>query len=106
MAVVDVDPDVATRLQPRAGDLLQLAREAVSNVGRHAKATTCRISLVREHERAMLEVDDDGQGFDAAAETSGLGLRNLRDRAAKLGGEIEVQSGPESGTCVRVRLPL
>jgi signal transduction histidine kinase len=106
LTVVDVDEDVARRLQVKAADLVQLAREAVSNVARHARATTCRVSLVRDQTRAVLEIDDDGRGFDETAPTSGLGLGRLRDRAAMIGGELEVRSGPASGTCIRVLMPL
>jgi signal transduction histidine kinase len=106
VTVVDIDRDIAGKLQPRAGDMVQLAREALSNVGRHAEATTCRLSLLAEREWAMLEVDDDGRGFDPAAKTSGMGLRHLRERVARLGGEIEVRAGLDSGTCVRVLVPL
>jgi signal transduction histidine kinase len=55
---------------------------------------------------AVLEVDDDGRGFDPAAATgTGQGLRNLRERAEGLGGRAEIQSAPGEGTRVRVRIP-
>ncbi len=105
---VDVDVRVAAELSSVAGDVVQLAREALSNVGRHAGATTCRVSLVQRVGRAVLEIDDDGRGFDPA-ETStrgGSGLRNLADRAESLGGSMEVESSPDEGTAVRITLPL
>ena len=43
---------------------MQVTREALSNVGRHAEASTCRVSLYRSDDQAVLEVDDDGKGFD------------------------------------------
>src|SRR6266536_1396865 len=64
MTVVDVDPGVASQLTGMAADLIQLVREALSNVGKHAEATTCRISLRRGQDGGVLEIDDDGRGFD------------------------------------------
>ena len=106
VTAIDVDAGVAAELASAANDVLQLAREALSNVGRHAEATTCRLSLVRDGERAVLEVDDDGRGFDVGAATVGMGLPNLRDRARALGGELSLDAAPGRGTTVRVTLPL
>jgi signal transduction histidine kinase len=106
LAVAEVDPAAAAELTGRAGDVVQLAREALSNVSRHAQAATCRVSLYLEGDRGVLEVDDDGQGFDPATVTGpGQGLRNLRERAAGLGGRAEIHSAPGEGTRVRVTIP-
>lgn len=102
VTVVEIDSEVAAQHQSSAGDLLHLVREALSNVQRHAKATTCRISLVEQEGRHFLEIDDDGRGFDVAASTPGVGLTNLRERAARLGGEVEIRSDTELGTTLRV----
>ena len=69
VAVAEVDLQVAAELASQAGDVVQLAREALSNVSRHAGAATCRVSLYRAEAGLVLEVDDDGQGFDPAAAT-------------------------------------
>lgn len=106
ITVVDVDEEVASELGSLAGDLLQVAREALSNVGRHAGASTCRLSLRRDGDRAILEVDDDGQGFDPRTARRGDGLTNLERRAADLGGETTILSTPAEGTTVRVSVPL
>jgi two-component system, NarL family, sensor histidine kinase DevS len=107
LAVAEIDPSVAAELAARAGDVVQLAREALSNVSRHAEASTCRVSLYRAGEGAVLEIDDDGRGFDPAEATgAGQGLRNLRDRAAALGGHAEIHGVPAEGTRVRVTLPF
>ena len=105
VTVVDVDGEAAAELASRAGDVVQLAREALSNVGRHAEATTCRVSLRRGDSGFVLEVDDDGRGFDVDAASRGMGLRNLRDRAESLGGTLEVATTPGEGTTVRATLP-
>jgi signal transduction histidine kinase len=106
LAVAEIDPAVAAELTGRAADVVQLAREALSNVSRHAEAATCRVSLYRDEAGAILEVDDDGRGFDPAAATgAGQGLRNLRERAESLGGRAEIHSTPGHGTNVRISIP-
>ncbi|HET9557060.1 MAG TPA: GAF domain-containing sensor histidine kinase, partial [Actinomycetota bacterium] len=106
LTVTQVDPQAAAELAGRAAEVVQLAREALSNVSRHARATTCRVSLYQQGNSAVLEVDDDGHGFDPTqAPRTGQGLRNLRERAERLGGRAEVQSTPGQGTRVRVILP-
>jgi len=106
VAVAEVDPAAAAELAGRAGDVVQLAREALSNVSRHAKAVTCRVSLYTDEHGGVLEIDDDGRGFDPSRPTGpGQGLRNLRVRAAGLGGRAQVDSTPGQGTRVRVTIP-
>jgi signal transduction histidine kinase len=64
------------------------------------------VSLYRADGGRVLEVDDDGRGFDPAAATgTGQGLRNLRERAEGLGGSAEISSTPGQGTNLRVTLP-
>jgi signal transduction histidine kinase len=106
VAVAEIDPAVAAELTSQAGEVVQLAREALSNVSRHAQAATCRVSLYRDQDAAVLEVDDDGRGF-APTQTigTGQGLHNLRERAEALGGRAEIDSTPGQGTRVRVTIP-
>jgi signal transduction histidine kinase len=106
VTIVDVDEEVAAHLSSVAADVIQLTREALSNVGRHAAAETCRVSLRHRDHTAVLEVDDDGRGFDAATSRRGEGLTNLEDRAAALGGKASIESTPAQGTTVRIELPL
>ena len=106
LAVVEIDQEVAAELAPRASDVIQLTREALSNVARHAEATSCRVALRRHPVGAVLVIDDDGTGFDPAAAPAGMGLRNLGDRAGALGGALEIESGAGEGTTVSVTLPL
>jgi signal transduction histidine kinase len=106
VAVAEIDPAVAAELTGRAGDVVQLAREALSNVSRHAAAATCRVSLYRGEQGGVLEVDDDGRGFDPSRPAgAGQGLGNLRERAQALGGRVEIASAPGQGTRVRVTIP-
>ncbi len=106
VAVAEIDPAVAAELAHRASDLVQLTREALSNVGRHAGAPTCRVSLYANGGDRVLEIEDDGHGFDPDDPShTGHGLRNLHERAAGLGGRAEVSSILSEGTLVRVVIP-
>jgi signal transduction histidine kinase len=105
ITVVEIDGDVASALASLAGDVVQLVREALSNVERHGAAATCRVTLRGTDEGVLLEVDDDGRGFDVDLATWGMGIENLRDRVAALGGTFRIDSTPGEGTTVRVRLP-
>ncbi|HEV2231128.1 MAG TPA: GAF domain-containing sensor histidine kinase [Thermoplasmata archaeon] len=106
--VVELDESLEGPLADNAVHIVQLAREALSNVGKHARAQTCRLSLRRAGSEALLEVDDDGTGFDLAAalESGGMGLGNLRSRAGAIGGALDITSAPGEGSTIRVTLPL
>jgi signal transduction histidine kinase len=108
VTVVDVDSAVAAQLASKAGDLVQLTREALSNVGRHARATTCRVSLWGDPAlgMAILEIDDDGVGFDPDAAGGGMGLANLRERVSALGGDMSIEGSPGEGTTLRLTVPV
>lgn len=106
-AVADIEPAAADRLSSIAGEVVLLAGEALSNVGRHAEALTCRLTLRMEDGGVALEVEDDGRGFDLPrADGTGQGLRNLRERTARLGGEAAFDSTHGEGTTVTFHLPV
>ena len=106
VTVVQVDPEAAAELAGVAAEVVQLAREALANVGRHAQAATCRLSLYRDGDLVVLEVDDDGRGFDpASVRPGGQGLGNLRERASALGGHTRIHSRAGEGTRVLVTIP-
>jgi two-component system, NarL family, sensor histidine kinase DevS len=105
VTVVDVDADAASRLTSRAADVVQIVREALSNVGRHGAATTCRVSVQRNAAGLVIEVDDDGQGFDVELTRSGMGLQNMQERVGSLGGVFQIESTPGEGTTVRATFP-
>ena len=83
VTVVDVDGEAASALASRAGEVVQLAREALSNVSRHAEATTCRVSLRRGAEGIVLEIDDDGRGFDVERRPGGWASATSRNEPSR-----------------------
>ena len=109
---VTVDADDLKGVLPPEAELAmyRIVQEALSNVLRHARATRASVRIVREPERVVVTVEDDGQGFDpaevAAREQAGLGLFGMNERAAYLGGRAEVRSTPGAGTRVRAEVPL
>lgn len=105
--VTDLDPAAEHELDHHAVHVVQVVREALSNVAKHAAATTCRVSMRRDAGYAVVEVDDDGHGFDPdTAGTSGMGLPNLRARAVSIGGDLRVTSTAGEGTTVVLRVPM
>lgn len=90
--------------------LLRIAQEAITNAVRHAKAQTIKVQLEYQGDAIALSVTDDGQGFDAdsvlATGIGHFGLRGLRERAAKIDGELRIQSAPGAGASVMITVPL
>jgi signal transduction histidine kinase len=89
-------------------DLLAIAREALSNVARHAKASQASIALGTSGDELVLVVADDGIGFAASRRSRRVhqGLRNMAERAERLGGRLDVDSEFGAGTRAIVRVPL
>jgi signal transduction histidine kinase len=102
---LQVDPEAASLLAGHASDVMQFAREAMSNAVRHAKGQTVAVTLRKDGAFIALEVEDDGAGFDPQAAEGGHGLLNLRSRAEALGGELQIESTPGTGTRVLLRVP-
>jgi signal transduction histidine kinase len=71
-------------------------------VSRHAHARGCRVVLRTDRDEVLLRIDDDGDGLAADA-APGVGLRSMRERAAELGGRVELASSPDGGLVVEVR---
>lgn len=103
---VEVDAEVAADLTARSMEIVQLTREALSNVTRHARGTQAAVRLVRRGSDAVLSIEDNGVGFDPKMADSGLGIGNMRARALNLGGSLEVMSKPREGTRLEVKFPL
>lgn len=92
--------------------LYRVAQEAITNIARHAHAETVLIGCTAGDGRIVLEIEDDGRGFDPAVVTTpresgqGLGLLGMRERLALLGGVLAIESEPGRGTRVVATVPI
>jgi two-component system sensor histidine kinase DevS len=105
-----IGPDNGSVILPTAIStaLFHISQEALANIAKHAQAHTAKLNLQTVPGRIMLEISDDGVGFDLVKTSLALGhgLANMRTRARKLGGDIEVNSEPGEGTSVLAWIPL
>jgi two-component system, NarL family, sensor kinase len=108
-AGIEVDLQVAdtSGVREEASALAwRVAQEAVRNAVRHGQPRTLRLRVTLENDLLVLEVTDDGVGFDPAAVPRGdhLGLRGLRDLIVESGGTLEIESEPGAGATVRLEI--
>ena len=89
-----------------ADQLVAVVREAVTNVVKHAGARTVEVDLALTEHHLELQVADDGAGLPEVLRAEGNGLRNLRARAERLGGEMVIEPGERAGTVLVWRVPL
>jgi signal transduction histidine kinase len=107
-----IDVEIVGSIPPLPQDvsshLFQIAREAVANSLRHAKAESVRVTLRREEAELILSVVDSGRGFVVLPQAvrRGFGLGFMEERAAKAGGRLSIISHPGEGTRVNLALPL
>ncbi len=88
-------------------EFLRVVQEALANARRHSRAGRVEVRLRGEgSESIVAEVEDDGRGFDRKSGQSGVGLSAMQERAAGLGGELEITSRPGGGTKVSLRVPV
>jgi PAS domain S-box-containing protein len=98
------EPDAALEVKEA---VYRIAQEALNNAAKHADAKVVSVGMECVRRRVVLEVRDDGVGFDPEGDFRGhLGLRSMRERASKLGGTLRVNSAPGAGTVIRARIPL
>jgi signal transduction histidine kinase len=98
------EPDLSVA---QKGALYRIAQEAAHNAVKHARPERIDLTLRREAGAWLLQVQDDGSGFDPALIQGGtLGLKSMRERATEVGASFDLRSSPGAGTAVRVRLPL
>ncbi len=103
-ATLDLDPGLDDALRADAQLVVyRVVQESLSNVTRHAGATTVHVEVRRRDGRALVRVTDDGCGIDPGA-PPGLGLAGMRERALLAGGTLAVRSGRGRGTCVELAL--
>jgi signal transduction histidine kinase len=118
LAAVEGRADIKARLRADLGDdeialsketeviLYYIAQEALNNILRHAAAKSISVTLKQGRRNVILEILDDGCGFDPKkVERGGLGLTNMRERTAQIHGKIQILSKPEQGTKVAITVP-
>jgi PAS domain S-box-containing protein len=100
---VRLPPDVESHLY-------RIVQEALNNVAKHAKAKHASVMLERRADEVTLIVEDDGRGFDVESTRrkrhGGIGLAGMQERAASVGGELQLESSAGNGTTLFVRLPI
>ncbi len=90
----------------------RIVQEALTNIARHARASQVHISLLDEGALLVLVVKDDGCGFDVAAMKAGalaggsIGVLGMQERAALIGGQLEIESSPGHGSTLRMQCPM
>lgn len=88
--------------------LFRIAQEALNNIVKHADATSITLSTSTQNAAFILEIQDDGRGFDPARirHGGGMGLIMMQERATQIGGSVTIDTIPDEGTCVRITVPL
>ena len=89
----------------------RVLQEALTNVSRHAEASTVSVIVERERDSLRMIIEDDGRGFDAEAHSDGArparyGIIGIRERLALVGGTLNIESAVGDGTAIYVRIPL
>ena len=110
-ALIEVDvavaPEAAAALDGAGREAaFYIAADALGNVQRHARARRASLRLFLEDSFVVLEVGDDGVGFDRERAVDGHGLRNMRERAFSAGGRLSIQTAPGRGSQVRFEMPV
>ena len=108
VTVTDRTPDATKGARPEAAvALFRIAQEALNNVLKHAQARNVRIDVSATDEELILDVHDDGRGFDPRAARRGRwGMTTMRERAEAAGGQLHVDATPGEGTRIHARVPL
>ena len=98
------------RLSPETEtNLYRITQEAMNNIMKYARATRVDVLLERRDHQVVLIIEDNGIGFDlkkAELDDEGLGLTGMRERAAQIGGTVEVESKEKEGTTIFARVPV
>jgi signal transduction histidine kinase len=103
---VSVEPTAEAGLDAAGREaVFYVAADALGNVARHARARRVALSLRRDGGAIILEIADDGVGYDTTTSVGGLGLRNMRERAFNAGARLDVTSAPGAGTRLQMRIP-
>lgn len=106
---VTVSVEIEEGLPPRAAidtTIFRIYQEMMTNILRHAEAEHVSVELYERDGKRVLEVEDDGKGFDPDEKVAGVGITGMRERAALISGTIRIDSEPGLGTHAIVEIPL
>jgi signal transduction histidine kinase len=110
-AEIHADSETITAGLPASAEiqLLRIVQEALSNCRKHSNATRVDICFKSDGDELVVEIEDDGSGFDVGRTNRGgwpqFGIQSMRERALAIGGTLDIASAPQRGTRVAVRLP-
>jgi PAS domain S-box-containing protein len=96
---IELSPD-------QEGEMYRIAQEALNNVIKHAHAMQVKVQLIAEEDSIWMSIEDDGIGFDPnlTDQAGGQGIRNMRERAEKLGANCVIESAPDHGAKITIRV--
>lgn len=86
--------------------VFRIVQESLLNISKHANASTCHVSILLDDDHLVLEIKDDGIGFDLNATKQGIGLQNIQERAKTISAILEINSKPNKGTTIRLKTKI
>jgi len=86
--------------------IFRIVQESLLNISKHANASTCHVTILLNDDHLVLEIKDDGIGFDLNATKQGIGLQNIQERAKTISAILEINSKPNKGTTIRLKTKI
>ena len=86
--------------------IFRIVQESLLNISKHANANTCYVSILIDDNHLVLEIKDDGIGFDLNATKQGIGLQNIQERAKTINANLEIISEPNKGTIIKLKAKI
>ena len=96
-------PDIPTAVKL---ELFRILQEAVTNTTKYAQAQTFTVELSKENNLFIMQIQDDGKGFDMDTSSKGIGLKNMKERAKKIKATLSINSQIGKGTLIKLSIPL
>lgn len=105
--LIDASIHLTVPLSPEVNrTLYRLMQEALTNICKHAQATTVELELKTELDKVYFTIADDGRGFSYHQSTSGYGLQGMRERVTAIGGEFHLRTAPSQGCQITITIPI
>ena len=86
--------------------IFRIVQESLLNISKHANASTCHVTILLDYDLLVLEIKDDGIGFDLSATKQGIGLQNIQERANTISAILEIISKPNKGTTIKMKAKI